>query len=68
MTRSRYPRCAYPGYDLAWAPAYGASIHEGGHDVMQSPASGIPVRRRIERMTAIHVRWLDLQPLKEPLN
>jgi hypothetical protein len=48
MTRSRYPRCAYPGYDLAWAPAHGALIHEGGHDVARFPASGIPVRRRIE--------------------
>lgn len=48
MTRSRYPRCAYPGYDLAWAHAHGAPIHEGGHDVARFPASGIPVRRRIE--------------------
>jgi hypothetical protein len=48
MTQFGCARCAYPGYDLAWGPAHSASIREGGHDVMQSPASGIPVRRRIE--------------------
>ncbi len=33
---------------LAWAPQHGAPIREGGHDVARFPASGIPVRRRIE--------------------
>ncbi len=31
---------------LAWAPAHGAPIREGGEDVARFPASGIPVRRR----------------------
>lgn len=48
MTQSQYTRCAYPGYDLAWAPEHGAQIREGGHDMARFPASGIPVRRRIE--------------------
>jgi malonyl-CoA O-methyltransferase len=33
---------------LAWAPAHGAPIREGGEDVARFPASGIPVRRMIE--------------------
>jgi malonyl-CoA O-methyltransferase len=33
---------------LAWAPEHGAPIREGGEDVARFPASGIPVRRRIE--------------------
>ncbi|MDH7451938.1 malonyl-ACP O-methyltransferase BioC [Luteimonas composti] len=31
---------------MAWAPAPGAPIREGGHEVASFPASGIPVRRR----------------------
>ncbi|MGY0612572.1 malonyl-ACP O-methyltransferase BioC [Luteimonas sp. A501] len=31
---------------MAWAPAHGQPIREGGEDVARFPASGIPVRRR----------------------
>lgn len=31
---------------MAWSPAHGAPIREGGQDVARFPASGIPVRRR----------------------
>ena len=31
---------------MAWAPAPGAPIREGGHEVASFPARGIPVRRR----------------------
>jgi len=31
---------------MAWAPAPGAPIREGGMEVARFPASGIPVRRR----------------------
>ena len=33
---------------LAWAPEHGTPIREGGEDVARFPASGIPVRRRVE--------------------
>ncbi|MGY1458009.1 malonyl-ACP O-methyltransferase BioC [Luteimonas sp. A534] len=31
---------------MAWAPAHGQPIREGGEDVARFPAAGIPVRRR----------------------
>lgn len=31
---------------MAWAPAHGQPIREGGQDVARFPATGIPVRRR----------------------
>ena len=31
---------------MAWAPAHGQPIRQGGEDVARFPASGIPVRRR----------------------
>ena len=33
-------------YAHAWAPAPGAPIREGGHDVASVPLAQIPIRRR----------------------